>query len=98
MPLAFTGRTEPVPTYHLLRTKPHGIHLVRRGLEGIETRMIGRDAELRRLQDTLATVQEDREMQIVTVVGEAGIGKSRLLAALQERVEREGGTFTLMGS
>src|SRR6185369_5671524 len=78
-PVVFAGSSEPVPAYLLVGTKPHGFHLVRHGLEGIETRMIGRDAELRRLQDTLATVQEDRELQIITVVGEAGIGKSRLL-------------------
>ena len=50
-----------------------------RGVEGIETRMVGRDAELKHLQDALVVAMEDRELQIITIVGEAGIGKSRLL-------------------
>jgi predicted ATPase len=48
-------------------------------VEGIETRMIGREGELRRLQDALYSAMEDREAQVVTIVGEAGVGKSRLL-------------------
>jgi ABC-type oligopeptide transport system substrate-binding subunit len=48
-------------------------------VEGIETRMIGREAELKRLQDALYDAMEDCERQVVTIVGEAGVGKSRLL-------------------
>jgi ABC-type oligopeptide transport system substrate-binding subunit/tetratricopeptide (TPR) repeat protein len=48
-------------------------------VEGIETRMIGRQAELTRLQEAFRTAVEDRELQMVTIVGDAGVGKSRLL-------------------
>jgi tetratricopeptide (TPR) repeat protein len=41
--------------------------------------MIGREIELRLLQEALTLTLEDGETQVVTVVGEAGVGKSRLL-------------------
>ena len=50
-----------------------------RGIEGVETKMIGREPELKVLQDALMLTIEDRETQVVTVVGDAGVGKSRLL-------------------
>ncbi len=53
--------------------------LATRGVEGIETRMIGRQAELNRLQQALFTAMEDRQLQMFTITGDAGVGKSRLL-------------------
>ena len=50
-----------------------------RGVEGIETRMVGREAELKHLQDAFRTACEDAELQVVTITGDAGVGKSRLL-------------------
>jgi ABC-type oligopeptide transport system substrate-binding subunit/tetratricopeptide (TPR) repeat protein len=41
--------------------------------------MIGRRAELMRLQEAFYTAMEDRELQVVTIVGDVGVGKSRLL-------------------
>jgi class 3 adenylate cyclase/tetratricopeptide (TPR) repeat protein len=73
------GKKEPVQTYVVKSKKPRAFRLRTRGVEGVETHMIGRDAELRHLQDAFYTVFEDREMQMVTICGEAGIGKSRLL-------------------
>jgi len=43
------------------------------------TRMVGRDAELLILQNTFRDAIEDAETRVVTVVGEPGVGKSRLL-------------------
>lgn len=41
--------------------------------------LLGRDAELGVLGTALAAVQKEREPRVVTVVGPAGVGKSRLL-------------------
>jgi tetratricopeptide (TPR) repeat protein len=72
-PIQAKGFPEPVQVYQVLgRTR-------RRGVEGIETHMVGRQAELKALQDSYYAVVEDGERQIVTIVGEAGLGKSRLL-------------------
>ncbi|MGD2148219.1 MAG: ABC transporter substrate-binding protein, partial [Anaerolineae bacterium] len=78
-PLTVKGKAEPVRTYLVQRAKPRAFRKAVRGVEGIETRMIGRQAELARLQEAFHTAAEDGELQMVTVVGEAGVGKSRLL-------------------
>jgi ABC-type oligopeptide transport system substrate-binding subunit/class 3 adenylate cyclase len=78
-PLQVKGRREPVRTYLVQRAKPRAFRKGVRGVEGIETRMVGRQAELTRLQEAFYTAIEDRELQMVTVVGDAGVGKSRLL-------------------
>ncbi|NIP13936.1 MAG: AAA family ATPase [Pseudomonas stutzeri] len=78
-PLVVKGKAEPVQTYLVQRAKPRAFRKPMRGVEGIETRMIGRQAELSRLQEAFYTAMEDRELQVVTISGEAGVGKSRLL-------------------
>jgi tetratricopeptide (TPR) repeat protein len=49
--------------------------------------MVGRENELRVLQEALALTVEDGETQVVTVVGEAGLGKSRLLYEFSNHLE-----------
>ncbi len=78
-PLQVKGKDEPLQTYVVLGAKARAFRLPTRGVEDIETHMIGRDAELRRLQDGFRAAMEDGEGQIVTVVGEPGVGKSRLI-------------------
>ena len=69
----------PMLTYLVQRRKPRAFRAVTRGIEGIETRMIGRDAELERLQDAFKRLHLQGRLAVVTVVAEAGLGKSRLL-------------------
>jgi class 3 adenylate cyclase len=78
-PLLVKGKTEPVLTYLVERAKPRALRKEMRGVEGIETRMVGRDAELLILQNAFLDTLEEAETQVVTIVGEAGVGKSRLL-------------------
>jgi serine/threonine protein kinase/predicted ATPase len=85
--MAASGKPEPLFAYLVERAKPRAFRLRTRGVEGIETRMIGRQAELERLLNALSAVLEDRELQVVTVVGEAGLGKSRLLYEFSSEVE-----------
>jgi ABC-type oligopeptide transport system substrate-binding subunit/class 3 adenylate cyclase len=77
--LRVKGKRQPVQTYLVQRARPRAFRTGMRGVEGIETRMIGREAELSRLQDDFLTAMEDRELHVATIVGEAGVGKSRLL-------------------
>jgi predicted ATPase/class 3 adenylate cyclase len=78
-PLRVRGRKEPIEVYLVTQVKPRAFRLRARGIEGVETKMIGREIELRLLQEALTLTLEDGETQVVTVVGEAGVGKSRLL-------------------
>jgi serine/threonine protein kinase/tetratricopeptide (TPR) repeat protein len=78
-PVRVRGRSEPIEVYVVLRARPRAFRLQTRGVEGIDTKMIGRDGELKLLQDALMLCIEDSETQMVTVTAEAGVGKSRLL-------------------
>jgi class 3 adenylate cyclase len=84
-PLSLRGKSEPVPAFRLLSAEAE---LVR----SFETRMVGRETELRRLRDAFVQAVRDRSCQLFTVLGSAGVGKSRLaaefLAASDARVVR----------
>jgi len=63
----------------------------------VRAECIGRDAQLRALQDAWHRVQQGG-CHIVTLVGEAGIGKSRLLRAASERFDPPAGVTVFMQS
>ena len=56
---------------------------------GLAAPLVGRAAELEQLMDAFERMQRGRA-QVVSLVGEAGTGKSRLLAELFARLEAEG--------
>ena len=74
------GILEPVHAYLVKDEKPRAFRMGRRGVEGIATRLVGRGEEFKRLQDVFHAVAEDRHLWVATLVGEAGIGKSRLIS------------------
>ena len=78
-PIAVRGFPQPVAVYRVLKPKARSFRTRRRGVEGVETRMIGRDAEMGALQTLFHTVIEERQARSAIIVGEAGLGKSRLL-------------------
>ena len=78
-PLTVKGKNEPILTYLVQVAKPRAWRVGSRGVEGIETRMVGRDGELLILQGAFRDAMEGSETRLVVVTGEAGIGKSRLL-------------------
>ena len=78
-PLTVKGKAEPVQTYLVQRAKPRGFRLETRGVEGVETRTIGREAELQVLQSAYLDAVEGSETRVAIVSGDAGVGKSRLL-------------------
>jgi class 3 adenylate cyclase len=81
------GFPEPVPVYLVRAIKPRAFRVLSRGVEGVETHMVGRETELKYLQDALLTAMEEGEGHVVTVSGEAGVGKSRLLYEFQNWIE-----------
>ena len=83
--LALKGKAEEVPAWPLLAVTGE---LERR----FATTMVGRETELRRLRDAFQQAVHDRSCQLFTVLGSAGVGKSRLaaefLTGLDARVVR----------
>jgi class 3 adenylate cyclase/tetratricopeptide (TPR) repeat protein len=77
------GFADPVQVYQVKRAMPRAFRLTTRGVEGVETSMVGREEELDLLKDMLRAVSEGHVGRFVTVVGEAGLGKSRLLAEFE---------------
>ena len=75
--------------YIVNAAKPRAFRVAARGIEGVETRMVGREAELGALQEAFAAVVAERRPRLLAIIGEAGIGKSRIAAALQERLQAE---------
>jgi class 3 adenylate cyclase len=79
-PLSVKGVDAPLRSYLVVRARPRAFRVSTRGIEGVETRMIGRATELRALQDAyLRVMAPGAGLQRVLVVADAGVGKSRLL-------------------
>jgi predicted ATPase/class 3 adenylate cyclase len=76
-PMSLKGKADAVQCYRLigLKTVPKSA----RGIEGLRASLIGRDHEIDQIRSALAKVQS-RRGTILAIVGEAGFGKSRLLA------------------
>ncbi|MBC2716483.1 MAG: AAA family ATPase [Desulfobacteraceae bacterium] len=74
------GKEEPLEVYELIKAK---VDRPRLGLERqIYSEMVGRDNDLNKLE-LQVNKAVDGEGSIVNVIGEAGIGKSRLIAELR---------------
>ena len=56
--------------------------------------LVGRQRELRLLLETLARVRAEREPELVTLVGAAGIGKTRLVEELRDAAGGDDGRST----
>lgn len=84
--LQVPGRAEPVAAYELLSDRVR-LHRRRTGAaEASFMRFVGRDAELETLRESVAALNSGRG-GVVSLVGETGLGKSRLLAELRELSE-----------
>ena len=78
-PLSVKGKSEPVQVYIVNGVKPRSFRDTTRGLEGIETRTIGREVELVQMKVAFEKTVAHRLTHLINLVAEAGIGKSRLL-------------------
>lgn len=79
-PIKVKGKAEPVQVYRLLAGKAHTRRL--RGLVGLASPMVGRDSELAALVQVSEAVQAGSG-RLAVIVGEAGLGKTRLITEWQ---------------
>jgi class 3 adenylate cyclase/tetratricopeptide (TPR) repeat protein len=84
--LKVKGKSALIETYEVLapKTLPGRV----RGLEGVSSPLVGRDADLQSLCDKLEGLLTGQGA-FVAVVGEAGLGKSRLIAEVRKLVNRD---------
>ncbi|MEO8439095.1 MAG: adenylate/guanylate cyclase domain-containing protein [Spartobacteria bacterium] len=75
--LRLKGKEEPIEVQRLLgaKTMPKST----RGIEGLRASLVGRDREMTILREAVAALSRG-EGKTLAIVGEAGLGKSRLLA------------------
>src|SRR5579859_1947991 len=79
--LAVKGKSAPIDAWQAVgvRAAPASA----RGLEGLRAPLVGREAEIGRLRARLAALRPGQPGAWVTLGGEAGLGKSRLVAELK---------------
>jgi class 3 adenylate cyclase/tetratricopeptide (TPR) repeat protein len=73
--LELKGKSAPVAAYRLLQIDPEAAGLVRR----LDSPLVGRGRELQRLRDDFENVVSQRSSYLFTLLGPAGVGKSRLV-------------------
>jgi class 3 adenylate cyclase/tetratricopeptide (TPR) repeat protein len=87
--LQVKGKADPLPAHRLLAVRAdaeaHARHL--------DSAMVGRDRELHLLQEALDRAVSERTCHLFTLLGPAGVGKSRLVLEFLQRV---GSTATVL--
>jgi class 3 adenylate cyclase/tetratricopeptide (TPR) repeat protein len=83
-PLQLKGKAEPVAAWEVA-----GLRATRAAEESrsLRTPLVGREDELCQLERLFDRVARDPATQLVTVVGQPGVGKTRLLRELGRRLE-----------
>ncbi len=80
-PAKVKGKTEPVPVYRVVEEKVKVGRIRGLAVQGISSPLVGRDAEFVALKGCVNRLL-DGQGGIVCIIGEAGIGKSRLMAEI----------------
>jgi class 3 adenylate cyclase/tetratricopeptide (TPR) repeat protein len=83
-PIAARGKAAPVPVWRAVAARARvGVDVMR----GSDSPFVGRQVERTLLQGLYERAVRDRAVQLVTLVGEPGIGKSRLVAELYRHLD-----------
>jgi class 3 adenylate cyclase/tetratricopeptide (TPR) repeat protein len=82
-PLAVKGKQDPIEAFRLVSVAPdvHG------RAQRLRTPMVDRDEERRQVLGAFDRARAERSCQLVTVLGAAGVGKSRLVADIADTLE-----------
>ncbi|MCJ7825783.1 MAG: ABC transporter substrate-binding protein, partial [Anaerolineales bacterium] len=86
--IAVKGKAEPLQAFELISVKAEPE--TGRGIDGLPTPDVGRAQEVEKLQSSLLALCAGQG-QIVTVIGDAGIGKTRLLEEVKAIICEDNG-------
>lgn len=75
------GKRDPIPTFKVVRAKDEPG--TTRGIEGLSSPLVGRQVETELLQHALSNLMSGHG-GIVNIIGEAGLGKSRLIDEMKK--------------
>jgi class 3 adenylate cyclase/tetratricopeptide (TPR) repeat protein len=91
-PLTLKGKAEPVAAFRLV-----GVRGPQAERTSLATPFVGRQAEMDRLEMTLLEVAATRSCEMLTIIGEAGVGKSRLIREFATRASSRERSQVLRG-
>jgi class 3 adenylate cyclase/tetratricopeptide (TPR) repeat protein len=83
-PLNLKGKAEPVPAYRLKSVVTNAAMD-----QGTTTPFVGREVEMGRLSAALIAAIDGHKAELITVVGDAGVGKSRLIREFAGRADQQ---------
>ena len=86
-PIKVKGKNEPIQVFTVNGVRPRSFRDTTRGIEGVETRTIGRDAELMHMKAAFELTEAQGNTGLITLIAEAGIGKSRVLFEFGKYIE-----------
>jgi class 3 adenylate cyclase/tetratricopeptide (TPR) repeat protein len=80
------GKAKPVPAWEAICLR--AAQPTRRARARAATPLVGRDDELSLMESLYGRVTREKRPHLVTLIGQAGVGKSRLLHEFRQRVEQ----------
>jgi class 3 adenylate cyclase/tetratricopeptide (TPR) repeat protein len=80
-PIRAKGKKDPLAAFRVLKIRSEPLRV--RGIEGLESPLVGRDVEWKFFETAVHRLKEGQG-GVLTLVGEAGLGKSRLVAEVRK--------------
>src|SRR6476469_8312458 len=91
-PLTLKGKAEPYAAYRLVNVSQRPSERA-----AATTPFVGREVEMSRLETALLGVTAARSCQLLTIIGDAGVGKSRLVREFADRASAQEQSQVLRG-
>jgi class 3 adenylate cyclase/tetratricopeptide (TPR) repeat protein len=85
-PTQVKGKMEPIPVYKIISLLDQ--QAVTKTLKGVQAKLIGRESEMGLLMEAVDNLIQGKG-SIISIIGHAGTGKSRLTREFKEKIEPE---------
>ena len=89
------GKEDAIQTYQVIRALPFSFRKTTRGVSGIVSPIVGRDGELQRVLEGYYCAINNRGVSWVQLIGDPGIGKSRLVEEVLANLQKPSQDFNL---